>query len=131
MWAASSPPGQPPPTFSVGVSFGESESGVEPFDFPLLNRQISQHDRVEGSWTGRGSNWPGDYYFDRPPDRFKMGSTERARGASGLLLLYVVHRDALGRSRKGKKRRYHTPFFGISIPGGGPDERRVVTKARG
>ena len=119
---------KPAPKFNVGVSFGELTMAVDPFDFPLLNRQISQDDRVEGGWTSRSSNWPGDFYFDQIPSGFRLGKMERSAGAPGLLLLYVVHKDARGRTGRGKVRRCHTPCFGISIPAGGPDEIRVVTR---
>jgi hypothetical protein len=118
------------PLFNVGVSFGEMTEACEPFDFPLLNRQISADDRVKGGWTSRGPNWPGDFYFDRIAEELKLGKMERARGAPGLLLLHVIHRSAIGRTERGKVRAHHTPFFGIAIPAGGPDEIRVVTKTK-
>ncbi len=36
----------------------------------------------------------------------------------------------VGRTGRGKVRRCHTPFLGICIPDGGPEEMRVVTKTR-
>ena len=127
-WARASPDSAP--SFNIGVAFGELTAAVAPFDFPLLNRQISQDNRVDGSWTSKSPSWPGDFYFDAIPAELRIGKTERAAGAPGLLLLYVVHKDAPGPAKKGKSRVCHTPFFGISIPGGGPDERRVVTRTR-
>ena len=129
-WAAHPPPGSPAPRFNVGVSFGEARTDCDPFTIPLVDRQISEKYQVQGSWTGRGPHWPGDYYFDEIPRELRLGKTERAAGSNGLLLLYIVHKGARGRTGRGITRRCHTPFFGISIPAGGPTEIRVVTRPR-
>lgn len=114
------------PSFNIGVSYGETPDGTDPFRFSLLDRTVTSDLKVEGAWTGRSSGWPGDYYFDRIPPALRSSRTHRAVGAPGLLILYVVHRDATGRDGKGVRRSHHTPFVGISIPAGGPDLIRVV-----
>jgi hypothetical protein len=115
------------PKFNVAVAFGEIAECTAPFDFPLLNRSISPDMRLESSWTGRSANWAGDAYFDEPnPSLVIPGSALRRLGADGLLLLYIVHKDAIGRQGRGITRTHHTPTFGIVIPSGGPQVRRVT-----
>ncbi len=118
------------PVFNVGISQGEMVDHAKPFTFPLVNREVTPEGRVEGSWTGPSSGWPGDFYFDRPPVTQHLGRSERAQGASGLLLLYVIHKAATGKNQKGTPRPYHTPMICISIPAGGPHFTRVVRRGR-
>jgi hypothetical protein len=121
----------PAPKFNVAVAFGEIVTSTAPFDFPLLNRSISPDMRLESSWTGRSANWAGDAYFDDPdPSLVIPGSALRRPGADGLLLLYIVHKDATGRKGRGILRTHHTPTFGIVIPSGGPQVRRVTVDQR-
>ncbi len=117
------------PLFSVGFVCGEMSAATEPFDFPLVNREITADGIVVGGWSGKSDSWDGDVFFDGLPltDRV-FGTSHRIAGSSGLLLLYVVHRSATGRSGRGVVRAYHTPVFGISVPSGGPQFRRVVSK---
>lgn len=117
----------PPPLFDVGLAYGQISSGTGPFDYPLLDRSISNSGKLLGDWTGRSAAWRGDALFDGPDERLlAAGSTMRGVGLRGLLLLYVIHRDGTGRQGAGVRREEHTPTFGISIPGGGPDLRRVT-----
>jgi hypothetical protein len=115
------------PTFNVGVAFGELSAGQIPYDFPLLNRVVTAEDQVVGGWTGSSSNWRGDIVFDNPPPDLLDPRKNRLAGADGLLLLYVVHKDAVGKAGTGKKRTFHSPFFGISIPAGGPSFIRLLS----
>jgi hypothetical protein len=116
-----------PPLFDVGVAYGQMTDGDALFDFPLLDRLISPNGRLLGDWTGRSASWRGDALFDNPDQsRLLEGSASRGVGLRGLLLLYVIHRDARGRAGEGVARRKHTPAFGISIPAGGPKLRRVT-----
>jgi Z1 domain len=125
-WVALPAPPTPAPTFNVGISYGTLIEGTEPFTFPLLDRFITPDGKVEGAWTGRSAGWPGDYYFDRIPPELRMPPTGRTEGSPGLLILYVVHKDATGRKGAGAKREHHTPFLGICVPAGGPEFIRVI-----
>jgi len=118
---------QGPPLFNVGISFGEEVSGCEPFNFPLMNREILAIGKLNGTWTGRSGAWRGDSRFDDPDTNLLLdGSSLRAEGANGLLLLYVIHKAATGRQNNGLVRAVHTVTFGISIPEGGPKLKRVT-----
>lgn len=119
------------PGFNVGVAFGEMVTDIQPFDFPLVNREITSDAEVVGGWTGRRAGWRGDQLFDDPEgSQVIAGTMERKEGAKGLLLMYVVHKDAVGRHGRGKQRAHHTPVFGIVIPDGGPTWRRVTVDRR-
>jgi len=131
-WARGEHPrSQEPPLFNVGIVYGELSQSCKPFDFDLVNREIRAGGRVIGGWTGRSANWQGDAYFDSPPMQFRQGgSLQRLQGSDGLLLLYVIHKDAVGRAGRGMKRQFHTPAYAVSIPSGGPLFRRVVVDHR-
>ena len=117
----------PTPTFNVGFAFGATSQGTEPFAFPLLNRVITPGGKLLGGWTGASSGWRGDAFFDTPDLRLMIGNSALRTGAlPGLLLLYVIHKDARGRQGEGVPRSAHTVTFGISIPAGGPRMRRVT-----
>ena len=118
-----------PPLFNVGVTFGTMIDGNEPFDFPLLNRKVSENGRMEGAWSGASTNWRGDAYFDNLDEDLVGFNNRRLEGAEGLLLLHVVHKDARGRSGGGIVRAFHSPAFGLSIPAGGPSFSVVVNYA--
>lgn len=119
----------PPPLFNVGVAFGQMHEGREPFVHDLVNRQITDENRVVGGWTGRSANWDGDAFFDQPPLELRQkNSQQRLRGADGLILLYIIHKDATGRSGLGTTRTFHTPAIALSIPSGGPSFRRVIVQ---
>ncbi|WP_186236142.1 Z1 domain-containing protein [Burkholderia gladioli] len=116
-----------PPGFSIGVTFGDETNNAEPFDIPLLNREVTPDSRLIGQWTGRSENWRGDALFDGPDNRFLFAdSVLRSEGLDGLLLLHVVHKDAQGRFARGNTRPHHSVTFGVSIPDGGPAFRRVT-----
>lgn len=118
------------PTFNVGFVLADMEEDCGPFDFGLINRQINHLGRLVGGWTGRSDSWRGDAYFDDPPLGLRApGSQRRLAGSDGLVLLYVVHREATGRAGKGMRRQRHTPALGVSIPAGGPAFRRLVPGA--
>jgi len=122
------------PTFNVAIAFGELNDGTAPFTFPLVNREVMPSGEVVGGWGGRSTTWRGDQFFDGVDVSFTYAGTSRRRpGAPGLLLLYVVHRDAIGRKGRGITRALHTPFCSMVIPEGGPvitgvaiDRRRVI-----
>lgn len=119
------------PLFNVGVAYGEMREETAPFNIPLVNREIVAGGEVVGGWTGRRAGWRGDQLFDDPHGRLVVqGTTERREGSNGLLLLYLVHKAALGRQGRGLARNSHTPFFGIVIPQGGPRWRRVTVDHR-
>jgi hypothetical protein len=117
------------PEFNVGVGFGELEDSSEPFDFPLLNREVTGENDAVGGWTGRSPNWRGDLVFDNPSPRLLDDRNNRLKGAPGLLLLYVIHKNARGRRGNGTVRNWHAPMFGISIPEGGPTFMRILAGA--
>ena len=128
-WSARAEAGKAskPPLFDVGFAYGERTSEFEPFDFALLDRTITPEGKMIGEWTGRSGGWRGDALFDGPDANLLVaGSSLRGSGLRGLLLLYVIHKDARGRQRLGISRSKHTVTFGISIPGGGPELRRVA-----
>jgi hypothetical protein len=130
-WSADAAIGKGPPRFNVGFAFGEMRLERDPFDFALVNRQVSADGRVIGGWTGRSANWDGDAFFDSPSRDFRIvGSQQRQVGADGLFLLYVIHKNAAGRSGEGQKRLWHTPMLAVSVPAGGPVFRRVVADGR-
>lgn len=115
------------PTFNVGVAYGTEHVDVSPFEYPLANREISAAGFVNGGWVGRSENWDGDQFFDGiASDNFIGDSPNRREGAPGLLLLYVIHKDSVGRRGNGVRRTSHSPMFGISVPAGGPPFRRVL-----
>ncbi len=115
------------PAFDVGVIFGGMRSGNAPFDFPLVNREIGSDGRIVGGWGGRSQHWAGDAFFDNPPsDKLLPGSALRLPGARGLLLMYVIHKDAAGRFGRGMRRSDHTPTCALAIPAGGPSIRAVT-----
>jgi hypothetical protein len=117
----------PVPLFNVGVAVGEISAGSAPYGFALMNREITADGRLAGGWTGPSPNWPGDAFFDFPaPPQVVDGSNHRRAGAPGLLLLYVVHKDARGRAGRGLVRSFHTPTVGVIVPAGGPEIRRVT-----
>jgi hypothetical protein len=117
------------PKFNVGVAVGELAVRTDPFDFPLGNRTILPDDTLSGGWVGRGADWDGDGRFDGiATGQLKRGTSDRLTGAPGLLLLYIIHREATGRGGRGKVRPTHTPTFGVSLPAGGPPLRWIVPK---
>ncbi len=119
------------PNFNVGVAFGEMRSDIDPFDFPLVDREISDKGFIIGTWGGRSQNWPGDALFDRPAADLVVPNTAlRRAGAPGLLLLYVIHKKAKGRVGRGCIRDKHSPTLAIAIPGGGPLIRAVTVVQR-
>ena len=117
------------PKFNVGVTFGSLTTDVDPFDFPLLDRRISAHGRMEGAWSGRSGNWRGDAFFDGIQDALVGLNGLRRAGADGLLLLHVVHKNATGRAGLGVVRQFHTPALGLAVPAGGPTFSVVVNYA--
>lgn len=117
---------EPVPVFNVGVAYGSEGRQAAPFTIPLTNREISSSGFVNGEWVGRGDAWPGDQFFDGvAPELVMPNSAKRRLGAPGLLLMYVIHKEAKGRRGRGVTRAHHTPVFGLSIPDGGPTFRRV------
>ena len=114
------------PVFNVGLTFGTMTDGTEPFDFPLLNRKVSQSGRMEGAWSGASGAWTEDARFDNPDEELVGFNSRRKYGSEGLLLLHVVHKEAKGRSGRGIVRGFHSPTLGLAIPAGGPSFSVVV-----
>jgi hypothetical protein len=115
------------PTFNVGIARGGESDNTTPFDLPLANREVSKEGFVNGGWVGRSDGWAGDQFFDGISTALLIEDTaKRAEGAQGLLLLYIIHKDSLGRRLRGVRREHHSPMIGISIPAGGPTFRRVI-----
>jgi hypothetical protein len=129
-WAANGGGEAAPPLFNVGVTFGPLGDDSAPLDFPLLNRAITAQGAIEGGWSGASSGWRGDKFFDNPDPNLVDAAGERKVGADGLLLVHVVHKNAVGRSQTGHVRDHHTLTFGISIPSGGPAFSVVVNYDR-
>lgn len=119
------------PQFNLGIAYGEERDGTSPFSFPLVNREVLPSGVVAGGWTGRRPGWRGDVFFDHPePDAIIEGTSYRKAGGRGLILLYVIHKGARGRSRLGATREVHSPMLGVVIPDGGPTWRRVTIDRR-
>ncbi|MDE1881869.1 MAG: hypothetical protein KGI89_15155, partial [Euryarchaeota archaeon] len=117
----------PKPTINAGFATGRMDHDTAPFNFPLADRTIMEDDMLVGSWEGRGNGWEGDARFDGITSAMlKKGTASRLQGAPGLLLLYIIHKNATGRGDFGKTRPAHTPTFGISLPAGGPTLRWIV-----
>jgi hypothetical protein len=122
-WAAQG--GGSAPLFNVGITYGPLRSNTNPFAFPLLDRTITPTGALDGGWGGD------DKTIDDPSQDLIDAYGDRMRGADGLLLLHIVHRDARGRSRRGLVRPVHTISFGIAIPAGGRPFTVVVNYDRG
>jgi len=104
-WAARAKDLGSPPTFNLGIAYGEIAERTDPLGFPLLNREVSEEGEMQSSWTGRSAHWRGDAFFDAPPAALVIsGSSLRREGAEGLLLMYVIHREAQGRRGVGAMR---------------------------
>ncbi len=122
-WAANSAD-SPPPSFNVGVTYGLLNEKTDPFEFPLLNRAITQDGVLGGGWGGE------DKSIDDPPDDLVDRAGDRMQGAQGLLLLHIIHATAKGRRGQGTPRRLHTISFGVAVPAGGRPFRVVVNYDR-
>jgi hypothetical protein len=102
----------------VVIPFGTA-GYVEEYGFNLIDRAISAQDHIlRDSWSDQP--YEGSVqYLDAPPHDLIDQSGARQTGCNGLLALYIIHKDAVGRG-SGVARNYHTPALGIAIPGGGP-----------
>lgn len=113
----------PVPSFNLAVRFGSRQPvNQSPFNFLLSDRKVEAEGakgRVVGSWGSRGYGSAGDEWVDVDPPHGDPDAT-RPVGFPGLFLLYVVGRDAKGRSEDGATYAYDRPCFGVSIPEGGP-----------
>ena len=59
----------PPPSFNIAIRFGSLNS-EEPFDFRLMDREISSDGVMTSSWGSRGYGSPHmDEWFDEPGPR--------------------------------------------------------------
>lgn len=124
-WWHANPGDSPPPRFNVGVTYGLLGERTTPFAFPLLDRAISLDGVMAGGWGGD------DKIIDNPPPHLIDAAGDRLQGASGLLLLHIVHAEATGRSHSGHQRKEHTVSFGIAVPAGGRPFSVVVNYDRG
>ena len=98
-----------PPLFNVGVTFGTMIDGNEPFDFPLLNRKVSENGRMEGAWSGASRGWRGDAYFDNPDEELVGFNSRRLEGAEG-----IVASPRCTQRRQRKIRRWNRPCIPLS-----------------
>jgi hypothetical protein len=123
-WWLANPGDSPPPTFNVGVTYGPLANNTTPFSFRLLNRAITLDGLLQGGWGGE------DKIMDNPASELIDAAGDRMHGADGLLLLHIVHSEALGRGRGGHTRPIHTISFGVVVPAGGPSFSIVVNYDR-
>jgi hypothetical protein len=124
-WWTANPGGHPPPLFNVGVTYGLRTHNQAPFSFALLDRTITASGDLDGGWGGQDKTLDGPL----PPEEID-GTGDRMEGANGLLLLHVVDAEAIGRSRKGTTRDFHTISFGVAVPAGGQPFTVVVNYDR-
>ena len=109
----------PPPQFNIAIRFG-SLGSEEPFEFPLMNREISGNGEMTSAWGSRGYGTPHmDEWFDEPGPHDRL-PLFRHHGRNGLILIHVVSKDSEGRSGNGEKYRYPRPTLALNIPQGGP-----------
>ena len=109
----------PPPSFNIAIRFG-SLSSEEPFEFRLMDREISSDGVMTSSWGSRGYGSPHmDEWFDEPGPHDQL-PLFRHQGRNGLILIHVVSKDSRGRNGTGEKYHYPRPTLALSIPQGGP-----------
>jgi len=109
----------PPPKFNLAVRFGSLGSEVS-FDFPLMDREISNDGYMTSAWGSRGYGTDHiDEWFDEPRPHDRLPSF-RHQGHNGLVLIHVVSKNSVGRNGNGKKYNYPRPTVALNIPQGGP-----------
>jgi hypothetical protein len=109
----------PPPSFNIAIRFG-SLSSEEPFEFRLMDREISSDGVMTSSWGSRGYGSPHmDEWFDEPGPHDQL-PLFRHQGRNGLILIHVVSKDSRGRNGTGETYHYPRPTLALNIPQGGP-----------
>jgi hypothetical protein len=99
----------------------------EPFDFPLMDREISNDGYMTSAWGSRGYGTDHiDEWFDEPRPHDRLPSF-RHQGRNGLVLIHVVSKNSVGRNGNGKKYSYPRPTVALNIPQGGPTVLSVDT----
>ncbi|MDB2671393.1 Z1 domain-containing protein [Candidatus Poseidoniales archaeon] len=108
-----------PPKFNIAIRFG-SLSPEGPFNFSLMDREISNDGLMTSAWGSRGYGSPHmDEWFDEPGPHDRL-PLFRHRGRNGLILIHVVSKDSRGRNGTGEKYQYPRPTLALNIPQGGP-----------
>ena len=109
----------PAPKFNIAIRFGSLSSEI-PFEFPLMNREISSNGTMTSAWGSRGYGTPHmDEWFDEPGPHDRL-PLFRNQGQNGLILIHVVSKDTEGRNGMGEKYHYPRPTLALNIPQGGP-----------
>ena len=109
----------PAPKFNIAIRFGSLDS-EPPFNFPLMDREISTDGTMTSAWGSRGYGTPHmDEWFDEPGSHDCL-PLFRHEGKNGLILIYIVSKDSQGRNGTGEKYRYPRPTLAMNIPQGGP-----------
>ena len=107
------------PIFNVAVRFGSMDAR-QPFNFPLMDREISPEGEMTSSWGSRGYGKSHiDEWFDFDPPHRNL-PIRRPVGSPGLVLIHIVSRDSKGRDGNGENYHYDRPTLALSIPRGGP-----------
>jgi len=108
-----------PPNFNFAIRFGSLDN-EEPFDFPMMNREISEEGVMTSTWGSRGYGTDHvDEWFDEPRPHDGLPSFRR-QGHNGLVLIHVVSKHSTGRNGNGTAYVYPRPTIGMNIPLGGP-----------
>lgn len=117
----------PAPTFNLAVRLGRLKpAGASPFNYPLLDREVSVSGKVGSRWGGRGAGGFGDEWIDMAPPDGNVDAT-RDIGTAGLVLLQVISREAKGLEGVGCTYEFDRPMIGVIVPVGGPCIQFVVT----
>jgi len=107
------------PKFNIAIRFGSLDSDSS-FDFPLMNREISNEGNLTSSWGSRGYGTSHiDEWFDAKPPHDNLPAF-RPIETPGLVLIHVISKDATGRNDTGSKYQYDRPTVALNIPQGGP-----------
>ena len=115
-----------PPKFNIAIRFGSLEA-KSPFNFPLMNREISDQGVLTSSWGSRGYGTSHiDEWFDAEPPHDDTLPSFRPAGTPGLALIHVISKDAKGREGRGSIYKFDRPTVALNIPKGGPAILSVV-----
>ena len=107
------------PKFNIAIRFG-SLRPESPFNFPLMDREISSDGIMTSAWGSRGYGTPHmDEWFDEPSPHDRL-PLFRHPGKNGLVLIHIVSKESQGRNGTGEKYRYARPTLAMNIPQGGP-----------
>ena len=106
--------------FLTNIAIVGSLSPESPFNFPLMDREISADGFMTSAWGSRGYGTPHmDEWFDEPGPHDRL-PLFRHQGKNGLVLIQIVSKDSQGRNGPGEKYRYPRPTVALNIPQGGP-----------